>query len=210
MGALLKMVDVDHDQDCQRALLLAVLQRDEVALANVIDIHLDRVVDTARRILGEASEAEDVAQETFLKFWTHPPQPCEGNAGTRIGAWLRRVAVNEAIDRLRRNSRLDEIDDDSTPAVAADQHTGLEQRDAVARLNGALERLPPRQRIAVSLFHFEELSQRDVAARLEVSEDGVESLLRRGRQNLKRALGDDIVELISDLSDGDDDEGAVT
>ncbi|MEL7303397.1 MAG: sigma-70 family RNA polymerase sigma factor, partial [Pseudomonadota bacterium] len=110
------------------------------------------------------------------------------------------VAVNLSIDRLRAGKRLDVRDDLPEMPVAPRQLRSLERADAAGRLQASLDELPDRQRVALTLFHIEEMSQRDVAEAMDVSEDALESLLRRARKNLKSALADDWPGLVASFS----------
>ena len=155
--------------------------------------HSPRVLATARRILGDPSEAEDVAQEAFLKLWRGGGS-LEIKDGVELGPWLVRVARNLAIDRLRSGQRLDVRDELPETPVAAEQLAVLTASDVSERVFEALAALPDRQRLALTLFHFEELSQREVAGELGITEDALESLLARGRRKLRALLAEDWVE----------------
>ena len=73
---------------------------DPAAIRSLVDLKLPRVLSLARRMLGDAQEAEDVAQETFVKAWKFAPRWRPGQA--RFDTWLHRVALNLCYDRLRR------------------------------------------------------------------------------------------------------------
>ncbi len=177
--------------------LLAGIRRGEApAFRELMQRHLNSVLATARRIVGDAAEAEDIAQEAFLRLW----RGADGveAIGDTLLPWLRRVASNLAIDRLRKARRLDVTDELPDQPDQARQLQTLETRDTAARVEAALASLPERQRLAVGLFHFEELSQREVAQAMEISEDALESLLARGRRKLREILKDDWRELLDD------------
>jgi RNA polymerase sigma-70 factor (ECF subfamily) len=167
---------------------------DEAAFRILMTRHLGAVRTTARRIMAAPGEADDVTQETFLKLWRGAADLTVPHNG--LGPWLRRVAANLAIDFLRKSKRLDVTDEVPEQEVPADQLEGLEASDRAGRVEQALARLSERQRVAIGLFHFEELSQRDVAATMEISEDALESLLARARRRLRQLLADDIAELL--------------
>jgi RNA polymerase sigma-70 factor (ECF subfamily) len=179
-------------------LLARLARRDEAAFAELIGRYFDRVHRIAWRVLGGAADAEDVAQEAFLKAWTAPGQIRDGRA---IGAWLSRVATNLALDRLRRRRPESpaELPDLVDPRAAADR--GLERATLETELADALAALPDRQRAALVLVHFEGLGNLEAAATLGVSIEAVESLLARARRNLKLAFADRWKELVAELSD---------
>jgi RNA polymerase sigma-70 factor (ECF subfamily) len=179
-------------------LLARLARRDEAAFAELIRHHFDRIYRIAWRVLGGAADAEDVAQEAFLKAWTAPGQIRDARA---IGAWLSRVATNLALDRLRRR-RPDtpgELPDLADPAAAADR--GLQRTSLEAEVAAALTALPDRQRAALVLVHFEGLGNVEAAEMLGVSVEAVESLLARARRSLKLAFADRWRELVQELSD---------
>jgi len=151
--------------------------------------HLGSVIATARRLVRDHAEAEDIAQETMLRLWREASKLEIGPVG--VGPWLRRVAANLAIDRLRSSGRImiaENVPEQEAPATQLDS---LVERDVSRRVNEALFMLPERQRVALVLFHYEGMSQREVATRLDVSEDAVESLLSRARRALRVALKDE-------------------
>jgi len=187
----------DGDDGLDDALLLErCAARDATAFRSLMARHLASVVRTARRITASHSEAEDVAQETFLKLWNGADGVTVSSAG--LGPWLRRVAANLAIDVLRKGKRLDVTDEVPEQEAPADQLDELEAADRAGRVEEALARLPERQRIAIGLFHFEELSQREVADAMGISEDALEALLARARRRLRDLLKDDVAELLRD------------
>ena len=144
--------------------------------------------------MRDDGEAEDIAQEAFLRLWHSAPTLDAGTHGMR--PWLRRVASNLAIDGLRKAKRLDVTDEVPEQIDEAGQLQALEAVEVAQRVEQAIADLPPRQRIAVSLFHFEDMSQREVAAMMELSEDALESLLARGRRRLKDILKEDWQDLL--------------
>lgn len=177
-----------------RALLSRVAQGEEAAFRTLMERHLNPILMTARRLLRDEAEAEDVAQEAFLRLWNASSELEVPDHGLR--AWLRRVASNLAIDCLRKSKRLDVMDDVPEQAEAPEQFQALHALETSARVEEALALLPERQRVAVGLFHFNELSQREVAELMQLSEDALESLLARGRRRLAQLLKDDWQELL--------------
>ena len=83
-------------------------------------------------------------------------------------------------------------------AEPATQHSQLEARDTSQRVDAALKALPDRQRMALTLFHYEGLSQIEVGQIMGISDEAVESLLARARRTLKAALREELRELLSD------------
>ena len=181
-----KAVPVDGADEAQ--LLAKAARGDADAFRILVDRHLSVVVAGARRLLNDASEAEDVAQETFVRLWQSADGLEIGNAGTR--PWLRRVSRNLAIDRLRSGKRFDVVADVPEGEQDADQQRTVEDKEQSNRVVAALAELPDRQRVALVLFHFEGFTQAEIADKLACSVDAVESLLGRARRRLKTDLKD--------------------
>ncbi len=168
--------------------MAAIAAGDERAFASVVDDTSARLLRFARSMLGTTEEAEDAVQETFLRLYE---RAAEWRPDARIGTWLHRVCYNNCIDRLRRRrpqadpAVLAEIEDERPLAEA-----GMVAAEASAGIRAAIAALPERQRSALLLFHFQELTQREAAEIMAVSEDAFESLLSRARRQLRRALAD--------------------
>jgi len=183
-------------EDPDLALVRRIGAGDGAACAALVDRHLPRILALAGGILGNRAEADDVAQEVFLRVWRHAGRWKPGKA--RFSTWLHRVTVNLCRDRLRRRREapLDEAGDPPSPDPSAD---ALLQRQSVgARVQAAVARLPERQRAAVVLVHFQELGNIEAAAALEVSVEALESLLGRGRRRLRELLAGEISELMGE------------
>lgn len=175
----------DADRE-DHLLMVRVAARDEAAFRVLVDRHLSPIVTLARRMLRDEAEAEDVGQETFLRLWRRGDGLELGAGGVK--PWLRRVASNLCIDRIRAGRRLDVTDDVPEQCAPASQLRGLEQRELGARVQIGLDGLGERQRLALTLFHYEGRSMSEIGAILGVSEEAIESLLARARRALKSAL----------------------
>lgn len=180
--------------------LARVAAADEASFRTLVARHLTAVQAVGRRILGDEAEAEDVAQETFLRLWRNAGTIEVGPAGVR--PWLNRVAQNLCLDRIRaRRSEPEPTDDPPEVATAPEQLRGLEAADLEGKVRHALERLPERQRLALVLFHYQGMSQNEAASALEISAEALESLLARARRTLKAALANEWRDMLPDRED---------
>jgi RNA polymerase sigma-70 factor (ECF subfamily) len=173
-------------EEDEAALVGRVAAGEAQAFRALVDRHLPTVLAIARRMLRDDAEAEDVAQETMLRLWRNAARLELGEGGVR--PWLRRVAANLCIDRVRaqRNTSLgDTLPEEVEPPS---QMTRLAERELGRRVDAALKALPERQRIALTLFHYEGMSQIEVGEVMGISDEAVESLLARARRALKVAL----------------------
>ena len=169
---------------------------DVAAFRALVDRHLTSILRFARRMLSADAEAEDIAQEAMLRLWRAAPTLEVGAGGVR--PWLRRVVSNLCLDRMRAGRRAELTDAVPEQEVPASQLQQLADVELSARVDAALKALPARQRLALTLFHYEELSQGEVSKIMGVSEEAVESLLARARRALKVSLREDWRRLLSE------------
>jgi RNA polymerase sigma-70 factor (ECF subfamily) len=178
-------------------LLAAAARRDQTAFAQLVQRHYKPVYRVAWRLTNGHRDAEDVTQESFLKLWSNPAQVREAGA---LKGWLMRVASNLVTDRMRRKPMLDLEEaygvTDGTPQA----DTVLEGGAARARVDAAVAALPERQKLALTLVYFEQLTNIAAAEVMDVSVDALESLLARARRGLKDKLAGDWQDLLGSLS----------
>jgi RNA polymerase sigma-70 factor (ECF subfamily) len=159
---------------------------DQRAFRPLIARHMGRAIRLAQAIIGNASDADDIAQDAFLRVWRQAGSFDPDIA--RFTTWLHRIVVNLAIDRTRR-TRTEPIE--LAEDVPSDEPGALvvliaaEERDVV---RSALGKIPERQRAAIALFHLEGSSVREAASAMSMSEKAFESLLTRARQALKQSV----------------------
>lgn len=174
--------------DPDEELLARVANGDPASVRALVARKLPRLLSLAGRMLGDASAAEDVAQEAFLRVWKQAPRWNPGAA--RFDTWLHRVALNLCYDRLRRRRELSYAEPPDRADDAPGPERGLEAADTGRRVSAALQALPDRQREAIVLCHYQELGNIEAAATMGVSVEALESLLGRGRRAMRAALAD--------------------
>ena len=178
------------DDDSDKALLARVASGDLSAYRALVRRHLGGIVAIGRGLLKDAAEAEDIAQETLIRLWRNAATIEIGSKEGGLKPWLGRVARNLAIDRLRGAKRVQLVEEVPDQPIPASQAHDLEQADTAQRVARALSDLPDNQRLALTLFHYQGHSQREIAEVLGVSQEAVESLLARARRSLKGTLRD--------------------
>lgn len=172
------------DQD--DLLLERIAQDDERAFRTLVERHVDRAYGLALRILRNATDAEDVVQDTLLKVWTQRGNWQPGKA--RFSTWLYRVVTNRCLD-ICRKPRTTDIDDAPEPMdEALDALSAIHNGEVNLMLERAMGRLPNQQRIALILSYNDDLSNPEIAEIMQTTVMAVESLLKRGRQQLRTIL----------------------
>lgn len=178
----------ERAEDTDAALLARYAVGDQSAARALASRHAPRALSVATRMLADPAEAQDVTQEAMIKMFKIAPDWEEGRA--KVSTWMYRVVSNLCIDRLRaRRGGTDPLDETNEPAdTALTAPQRMEAADQLRLLYTAIEQLPERQRLAVTLRHIEELPNPDIAAILDSSIEAVESLLSRGRRTLATLL----------------------
>lgn len=186
------IVDVDYD------LLRRVSQGDEQAFASLMRRHQDRVYRLALRLLRLPQEAEDAAQEVFLKAYQHADrfQP----TGT-VASWLNRITANHCFNLLRarkkrREVAWDDLEGEAGLGLAAtlpdpkavDALELVTGQECAADIQGALDALPENQRQALILKRFGDFSYEEIGAIMGLSSQAVDGLIKRARQTLRQKL----------------------
>jgi RNA polymerase sigma-70 factor (ECF subfamily) len=170
------------------ALVARIARREEAAFRQAIAAHSPLLHRIAYRMTGDAQEAEDIVQEACLRLWDHAPRLAGGGEGVRLGGWLKRVTVNLAIDRLRVARRVsgEEVPERADEAPLADSR--MEAREEAGTARALIAALPERQRAAIVLTYYEELSNADAAQAMDMNIKAFESLLHRARAALRKAF----------------------
>ena len=181
-----------------RELMMRVKAGDQSAFKTIVETHQRRVINVAYRLLRNREDAEDVAQETFLRVYlsakSYKPK-------AELSTYLYTIATNLALNRLRKKKRLrwfslDQLEEDEetgfgqeAPADPADRpDESLERAEREVVVRRALDALPPAQKTAVVLSRYEGLSYKQIAEVMGLSVSAVESKLHRAKQTLRKKL----------------------
>ena len=172
------------------ALMALICERNHAAFTVLVERHSRKLFNVALRILGTPEEAEEIVQSTFLKLWRKADMwsPDKGAAPL---TWLTRITTNACIDRRRKITPLPLSED--LQSALPDTHTPspetkVQDDQTRKRVLAALSALSLRQRTAIELCYFQDLSMRDAAKFMNTTEKAVESLLGRGRAKMKDIL----------------------
>jgi RNA polymerase sigma-70 factor (ECF subfamily) len=173
-------------EDSDDALMARVAASDPSAMRLLAERHANVPWRIAFRILNDRSEAEDIAQDAFLKLWQYGNSWRAGGPG--VAAWLTRVATNACLDRLRKRRFQS---DDAAPereddAPLADHQIETEQ--VRAAVIDCIQALPDRQRAAIVLTYYEEQQNQSAANVLAMQIKAFESLLFRARAALRQCI----------------------
>lgn len=185
----------------ERDLVVRAMEGDDRAFEAIVNIYSARMVDYCRRMVGPHGPAEDLAQETFVKFYLALPR---FDPRRRIGPLLYRIAHNHCTDFLRKKyvptisltredrqgaetAQVDHPGDDPDPEQLA---LRTEVQDAV---QAALDGLPDAYRSAMILYHREGLSYEEISRTLEIPMGTVKARIHRGREKLQQSLADLVV-----------------
>ena len=185
------------DPDVQ--LMLRVREGDDEAFGRLVATHQNRLVRLLAHLSGDAEIAEDLAQEVFLRIYRARGR-YEPTA--RFTTYMFRIAHNVALNSKRSKSRRKEHvvpDSSSTSALNSPIHRAMENSDMMpARrlasgevqevVKDAVQRLPDRQRMALLLHKFEDMSYADIGMTMDLSTSAVKSLLSRARESLRQEL----------------------
>jgi len=183
------------ETDRDVVLMSRVAAGDEAAFAELVERHQHAVVGTAAKMLGDRTEAEDLAQRVFLRLWKNAGRYRPGSA--KFTTYLFTITRNLVFNECRRRSRhpaasIDEREEigarlaDPSPDARPDRE--LLNRELARAIDRAIAALPEKQRLAVILRRYQETPYDQIAEILGTSVSSVKSLLFRARESLRHSL----------------------
>ncbi len=168
-------------------LILKARDGDRNAFNELVRIHARGVMNVIYRMCGDAQVAEDAAQETFIRAWSHLGS---FRVDSSLRNWLYRIALNTATDMLRKEKRI--LPGDVDDFQLADPQPGPEgiylQEERTALVQAAIQSLPDASRAVLVLKEYEGLSYREIADALDIPIGTVMSRLNYARKTLKEKL----------------------
>src|SRR5205085_6070275 len=186
------------EQDADTALMLRVKQGDREAFAQLVDKYKQPVMNVVYRMLRDATEAEDLAQNVFVQVYKSADRY---RATAKFSTWLFTIVRNLCLNEIRRRSRHPASSMDTAHPEQEDQPLhqfedtktfsppdSLLQGELAEKIEQALGDLPENQRTAIMLCRQDELSYEDIAKVLGCSLSATKSLIHRGRETLKQKL----------------------
>ncbi len=182
-------------------LVRLALKGNDSAFAQIVERYERQVYHTVYAVLGSKEDAEDAAQETFLKIWKTLPQ---FRGDCRLSTWIFRVAKNTALDYASYRGRRAAVSlsytdpDDGELAETEIEDTGvylppedeLMKKETVEAVRKALEALAPEHRVILVLREFDGLSYQDISERLDLDIGTVKSRISRAKNHLKKILSE--------------------
>ena len=167
---------------------------DHEAFRQLVERHQNAVIGTVAKMLGNPSEAEDIAQQVFLRIWRHAKRY---RPDAKFTTYLYKITRNLVFNETRRKSRKKEVSSDereenSNQLIQAnpDRQPDAEllQAELQRAVDEAIASLPETQRMAVVLRRYEQLSYEEIATVLGLSVSAIKSLLFRARTSLRESL----------------------
>lgn len=175
------------DAEAEAALVARAQSGDRNAYGELVRRHHTGVINVIYRMCGDVELAQDTAQEAFIQAWLHLPS---FRPGTSLRNWLYRIAVNAAIDALRREARISGLDIETLPIPdpQAGPEAALLQKERQVTVQQAVLGLTEASRSVLVLREYGGLSYQEIAATLNIPLGTVMSRLNYARRQLKQSL----------------------
>lgn len=166
--------------------MAAVATGDTQAFDRLVRLHLDPIHGYLYRLTGSRPDAEDLAQETFLRLWRKAGSYQPGRV--KVSTWLHTIAHRLCIDAFRRKRESPAKEGQEMSDELSDPARQLSARETQAQIQEAISKLPERQRAAIVLCQVQGFSNAQAAEILAVNNRALESLLARARRTLRKTL----------------------
>lgn len=172
--------------DSDLKLLESLRINNQAALKEIFKAHYPAVLSCIFRLIPQQAIAEDLSQEVFLRFWE---KRTTINIKSSIAAYIRQMAVNEALGYLRKRKKmpLEPINEYQVASVhsSEDAYLHTEMQEQVHR---AIDELPDRCRLIFLLSRFEQLSYKEISQKLDISPKTVENQISKALKSMRKAI----------------------
>jgi len=174
-------------QDTEVVWLVQAQQGDQQAFTNIVEAYQKPVYNLCYRMLNNAEDAEDAAQETFLRAYRSLKQYDQSR---QFSTWLLSIAAHYCIDQIRKNRMnlisLEDQPEQEIPDKLPGPESILSKREEQNRMRLLLEKLNPTDRAAVIMYYWYDYSYDEIAQSLSLSESAIKSRLHRARKEMAR------------------------
>lgn len=173
----------------EQQILTALRMGNEDALRQLFDRHYPLLMGDIYRLIPDEDTCKDLAQEVFVELWR---KRGDLDIHTSLRAYLRRAAVNRALNHIKTQKRISLDDGDHLNNTADTSHRDIARQEAQESLEQALyaaiQTLPEKCRLVFSLSRFEQLSHREIAEQLDISVKTIENQITKAMKILREAL----------------------
>jgi len=178
---------VEEPRNTDEILAIQLKANDQSAFQEIFRQHYPSACKAIRRFIRELSTVEDLAQDVFVRFWEKRHQI---EIKSSIGAYIHRMAINEALSFLRKQKKFqqDNIDDFSFSNNESSSIEVMEGEELQIKIKRAIDSLPPKCRTVFLLSRHEELSYKEIAAKLEISIKTVENQMGKALRVLRERM----------------------
>lgn len=157
----------------------------ERAFRELVEQYSEQLYWTVRHIVGTHQDADDVVQNAFIKIWNKLE---DFRGESKLSTWLHRIAVNEALDHIRREKKHQNDDGDTTELNKSFADTYFDGDEAELLLREAMETLPSAQRAVFSLKYFEDKPYKEISEILGTSEGGLKANYHYAVEKIRKYL----------------------
>lgn len=176
--------------------IIQVLKGDQNAFSDIVNLYQHKLYQVCYRMLGNKQEAEDIAQEAFVRAYINLHTYDQKR---KFSTWLYRIATNLCIDRIRKKKPDYYLDAEVTGTEGLDMYShiastdqlpdeSVEQMELQDRIQYEISRLPDKYRSVIVLKYIEELSLQEISEILEIPLGTVKTRIHRGREALRKQL----------------------
>lgn len=176
---------ISVDETVEKA-IKKVLSGEEYAFSILVDLYKNRVFSLAYRMIFSEEESEDLSQEVFLKVYNNLRYYDPKKAG--FSTWIYRITYNQCVDYLRRKRNTTPLAEDMLPVFSETPEDKIITCEEIQNLNKAVNELPEDYRIPLILYHFHDLSYKEICQVMDAPMSIVKNRLFRARKMLKETL----------------------